>query len=173
MEDSHLSAFIEQSLQSSKDTISCGKELLPQVFFFARERGAPALFPVFGMDNLFQSIEGKRKLRPFVKAVWAQAAAGKPYMELIAVLLLMDTWIEDVTPQEFEDMKRNGRRLPFSPKPGMAEAVFVQISMADREIHYKWPYVRGDEGVVFASKPKINDVPPSAPKAMVMGLWPL
>lgn len=169
--DSWVSAIIDSSLQTAKNFVCSGQEVVPQVFLVAREDGDPAVFPVIGVEKFFDSKESKRKLRPFVKLLWDSIALNSAF-KLLAVVVVSDAWVEYVSVPEFEKIMERGRDRPFSPKPGMAEALVVQVSLAEAELQYKWPYVRGEKEVVFAAEPSIEKAP-DGPKALVMGLWPL
>jgi hypothetical protein len=87
--------------------------------------------------------------------------------------MLSDAWVENVSMEEFEKMMRNGRKVPFAPQSGMtAEALMIQVSVADGEFLYEWPYARGEDEIIFAAEPKVAKSP-DGPKALLMGMWPL
>lgn len=155
-----------------KQQIRDGEEIMPQVFLFGRDNGETAMFPLVGVEAFFASKDSKRLLRPVVKKIWEKVKIDKPNCELVAVFLLSDTWVETVATEEWEKMGRQ-RSAPFEPKPGMAEALLVQVSLSDSDVCYQWPYVRGENDVVFTAKPRnmrsLND----GTKALLMGLWPL
>lgn len=63
--------------------------------------------------------------------------------------------VEKPVGEELERMLRTGQRdAPFTPKPGMDEALVVQISLADGDWTYQWPYVRGEKEIVFTAEPQ-------------------
>lgn len=170
--DSLVSAFVDSTLKGMQKLVRKDEEVAPQVILFAREQEGTAIIPLIGVAEFFQSKEGKRKLRFVVKNAWQSISADKPGLKLIAVLMLSDAWVENVSLEEFAKIMRQGRDSPFAPKPGMSEALMIQVSLADQEIQYEWPYVRGKDGVVFAKEPRIEKSP-DGPKALLMGMWPL
>lgn len=170
--DPFVSAFVESTLKGMQDLIRKGDEVCPQVFLFAREGAAPAILPLLGLTELFQSKEGKRRLPGVIKNAWKGISASKPALKLVAVLMLSDAWVEVVSNEQFDRLMRNGRDSPFAPKPEMAESLVIIVYLADQEFQYQWPYVRGREGVVFAAEATVEKTP-DGPKALLMGLWPL
>jgi hypothetical protein len=173
--DPFVSHIVRSSMQTMKGFVEQGIEPVPQIWFLATEGDGHAVLPVLGFENLFGSVEGKRKIRPMLKTVWPKIASGKPNLKLVAVLMLSDVWVEHPPIEEFERIRKQGRATPFAPKPRMEEAVFAQVSFATEEIHYEWPYVRSDDGIVFAPESNIemNVAPTDASGSRMMGLWPL
>lgn len=170
--DPLVSQMIDTDLKFAKSIILEGKEFLPQLTFVARENGDPAIFPVMGLADLFGSVEGKRKLPQVVKNLWRKISSEKAGLELLAVLVGSDAWVEYPSDEEFQKMLLYGREKPFAAKPGMAESIVVMVYLADAEWQYHWPYVRGEKEVVFTSAPK-GQRSPQGPRAFLMGLWPL
>ncbi len=170
--DPLVSQFIDHDLNLAKSVILEGKEFLLQLTFVARENGAPAIFPVMGLGNMMGSPEEKRKMRLAVKNLWKKVSSEKAGLELLAVLLTSDAWVEHPSDEEFEKMMHQGRDKPFTPKPGMAESIVEMVYLDDSEWQYHWPYVRGEGGVVFTPAPK-GQRSPRDPRAFLMDLWPL
>lgn len=161
--DPFVQGVVDNSFKVSKDLLRKGQEVLPQIFLLAREHGDRAVLPLVGITEFFQSKEMKRFVRPMVKSVWHKIALEKPLMVLTAVVMISDAWVESMATEEWEKMGR---------KPGMAEALIVQVSLKDKEIAYQWPYVRGDREVVFIAEPTTMTYT-EGPRALLMGLWPL
>lgn len=169
--DPFVQGVVDNSFKVSKDLLRKGQEVLPQIFLLAREHGDRAVLPLMGITEFFQSKEMKRFVRPMVKSVWHKIALEKPWMVLTAVVMISDAWVESMATEEWEKMGRK-RKAPFESKPGMAEALLVQVSLKDKEIAYQWPYVRGDREVVFIAEPTTMTYT-EGPRALLMGLWPL
>jgi hypothetical protein len=169
--DPFIRGVVDNSFEVSKDLVRKGEEVCPQIFLLAREHGGHAVLPLIGIEQFFESKELKKFLRPMIKNVWAKIALEKPWLVLTAVVMISDAWVESVAIQEWEKMGRK-RKAPFEAKPGMAEALLVQVSLKDKEIAYQWPYVRGDGEVVFIAEP-ITMTYTEGPRALLMGLWPL
>lgn len=170
--DPFVSAFIDSTMKGMQKLVLSGDEVAPQVILFARENGEPAILPILGVGVFFASKEGKRQLRAVVRKAWESISSTKPGLKLSAVLMLSDAWVENVSNEEFEKLVRNGRDTPFAPQPGMAEALMIQASLADKDIQYQWPYVRGDGEIVFAREPAVERSP-DGPRALLMRMWPL
>jgi hypothetical protein len=160
--DPFIAGVVDNSFKVSKDLVRQGKEVCPQIFLLGREQGGHAVLPLVGVE---------RFLRPMIKSVWAKIALEKPMLTLKAVVMISDAWVESMPTEEWEKMGRK-RSAPFAHKPGMAEALLVQVSLKDKEIAYQWPYVRGDGEVVFMGEPKAMTYT-EGPRALLMGLWPL
>jgi hypothetical protein len=169
--DPFIQGVVDNSFKVSKDLVRKGEAVSPQVFLLAREHGSHAVLPLIGVEQFFESKEMKRFLRPMIKNVWAKIALEKPWLVLTAVVMISDAWVESIPILEWEKMGRK-RKAPFVEKPGMAEALLVQVSLKDKEIAYQWPYVRGEREVVFMGE-SMAMMYTEGPKALLMGLWPL
>lgn len=170
--DPFVTHFIDSSFQTMQTVIRSGDEVVPQVLLFARGNGEKALFPLIGIERYFQSKESKRLIRLIVQKAWNESSYSKPHLGLVAVFMLSDVWVEKPPLDEVLDMIRNGRKTPFTPKPGMEETLLIQVSLADREMQCHWPYFRADDGIFFAPKPTIELIPDDSPTALLMRLWP-
>lgn len=170
--DPLVSAFVDSTLKGMQKLVLQGEEVAPQVILFARENEKTTIIPLVGVSVFFESKEGKRRLRGLVKDVWNGISSNQPALKLLAVCMLSDAWVENVSIGEFEKLMRQGRDNEFAPKPSMAEALVIQVSLADGEFQYQWPYVRGKDEIVFAAEPTIVKSP-DGPKALLMGMWPL
>jgi hypothetical protein len=171
--DPWVTSSMDNILQGMQALVQNGKEVVPQIILLAYENGARAIVPLVGVAHFFESKESQRQLHAIVKKSWQQISAQRPALRLVAVLLLSDAWVEEVSDKEFETIMRQGRQVPFAPKPGMAEALIVQVSLAEVEVVQEWCYVRGDKEVVFADKPRNSLNSESGPMALLMGMWPL
>lgn len=174
--DTALTTMVDSFFKSMKETISKGEEVEPNIWFFGREHGQPVLMPVVGISIFFQSKEAKRHLPPFIKQLWTRIAADKKFCNLVAVVMLSDAWTETHQLEEGLELIRSGRYVPLTDKPGMSEALLVQVSMADGERSTYWPYVRGGavgKEVVFAREPIVLDTLRDSEKGMLQDLWPL
>lgn len=179
MEKAEIDPFVARMVSSTMNTmrgiIEGGEEARPMIFCLAKEGDGPAVFPILGLTELFCSPEGKRGLKPVMKMMWAKIAMDKPSVKLVAVLMLSDIWVEKVSKEEGAKILRDGRAEPFRPKPGMGEEVYAQVSFADAEFQYHWPYVRSEGGVVFTPEAAIVVVKsdPNIQGTRLMGMWPL
>lgn len=169
--DPFVLSCVHTLLGTMKGTVEEGEEIVPQVILFARENEAPAILPVLGISEFFKSKQGKAQLKPLIKATWAKIMAGKPSLTLIAVIVLSDAWVEVIPIEEWEKMGRK-RSAPFEEKPGMAEALLVQVSLADGDVTYQWPYVRGEKEIVFAPESSSMERPRGS-SSLVADLWPI
>lgn len=174
--DAFVSAVVDSTMRTMKRLIEGHTEPVPQIWFLADERGGCAILPVIGLEELFGSIEGKRLIRSAVKSVWAKMSREKPMLKLVAVLLVMDTWVENLPIAEYERQVKAGTRRLLSDRPvGMGEAVVAQVSLLAEEAQHIWNYVRGQDGIVFAPEAKIEVTKsdPDTKGGRLMGLWPL
>lgn len=169
--DPFVLSCVNTLLGTMKGTVLKGEEIVPQVMMFGRENGVPAISPVLGIAEFFLSKEGKAKLKPVIKETWRRISADKPGLSLLAVMVLSDAWVETVSIEEWEKMGRK-RSAPFSEKPGMAEALLVQVSLAKGDITYQWPYVRGGKEIVFAPESTSMERPRGS-SSLVADLWPI
>jgi len=170
--DPFIAAFVESTFKGMQELVHKGEEVCPQVILFADEAGSQAIIPLIGVNQYFQSKEVKSLLRPVVKKAWEGISASRRGLKLQAVLMLTDTWVQVLSTDEWHKRVAAGHPS-LANKPGMGEALVIQISLADRDINCAWSYVRGKEEVVFADAPKrmvsLND----QSKGVLMGLWPL
>lgn len=171
--DAFVSGAALHSLEVAKGLVLAGDEVLPQVMFLAKNNGTSAVYPLVNVQIFFESKESKSRMRPFLKECWKKISYGKIGLKLLAVMVVNDMWVEETSFEEGMKMFREGRSTPFQVKPGMAEAIGVQLSLAEGDINYQWEYVRGENEIVFAASPTVSEWPKGAPLAMMMGLWPL
>lgn len=169
--DPLVSCCVDSFLKTAQSLVREGEEVVPQVMLVARENGNPVMIPLVGVVEFFRSKEGKIKLKGVVKNVWKGISSDKPALKLIAVLVLSDTFIESMPLAEWKKMGEK-RKTPFAPKPGMAEALMIVASLSDGDVLYQWPYVRGEQEVVFTVEPSVVKNPPGA-GGLCFGLWPL
>lgn len=172
--DPFVSAFVDSTIKGMRELVEKGEEVLPQVILFARNPdGAAAIFPLIGVGLFFQSKEGKRQLPGIVKKTWEKASSDHVELQLCAVVMVSDMWVESVSIPEFEELRKHGRKTEFEPKPGMGECLLVMVSVADKEFQYHWPYVRGDENVIFTDEPVVRISPQLSGSILMNKLWPL
>lgn len=172
--DAMVSSFADSILETMKGIVCSGTDVEPQIFLLGEESGDSAVIPLVGVSRFFESKESKRAIRPLIKGVWQQFSGAHKRVKLIAVLVFSDAWVEALPVEDGLKILRGGRRQEFQPKPGMGEALLVQVSLADSDIGYQWPYVRGEgKKVVFASERIEMKSEKDAPRALLMGLWPL
>lgn len=180
MEKAEIDSFVDGMTRSIMGTmqeiIVKGDEALPQIWFFSFDRSdqTPAVAPVIGLGHLFETDAGKSRLRPAVKHVWGQMSQQHPSLELLAVIIVSDAWVEHPSAKEFEKLRKHGRPAPFEPKPGMGEMVMAQVSFATKELIYTKAYERKDKGVVFAEKVVVEEsLKDVFEVSRAMGMWPL
>lgn len=164
---------VKSAMSSMQEIIVSGKEAVPQLWLLGHEKEKEIIMPLVGIERFFVNKEGKRLVRSVIKQSWEQLSAQHPDLKLKAVLNLSDSWIETVNDEEFEKIMRNGRSTPFTPKPGMGEAIVAVVAFADQELQYQWRYVRSDNEVIFGAEPKAHKNPEGPPRALFMGLWPI
>lgn len=169
--DPLVSSFVDSFLKTAQGLVQKGEEVVPQVMLVARENENPVIIPLVGASVFFESKDGKIKLKGVVKNAWKGISSDKPALKLIAVLVLSDVWIERIATAEWEKMGRK-RKMPFAPKPGMAEALMIVASLSDGDVLYQWPYVRGEQEVVFTAEPSVDKNWPGA-EGLLVGMWPL
>lgn len=171
--DPFVSAFVDSTLKGMQASVRKNEEICPQIILFAQKNEGRVIIPLIGVEKFFTSMEGKRHLRSVVRKSWNEILSSKPGLKLIAVVLVSDAWVEVHPLEEGLEIIRSGRYVPLSEKPGMAEAVIIQVGLADRDIIFQWPYVRSEESVVFAAEPRKMESPIGEVKALFGGMWPL
>lgn len=165
-------SVVDTFMKTMQGAIRGGEEAMPQIILIGREVDDPVIIPVLGFEALFGSKEGKRQIRPIIKKIWQNFSAQHSRCKLLAVIVFSDSWVEETSTAEWEKMGRKRDGSSLADKPGMGEAIIAQCSLADRDITYSWPYVRGEKEIVFAPAPTIMEGPSNS-RALLMGLWPL
>jgi hypothetical protein len=169
--DPFVVSCVNSFLGTMQGTVRSGVEVVPQVIMFGRENGAPAILPIVGISEFFESKQGKAKLKPLIKETWRQISADKPGLSLVAVIVLSDARTRTVSKKEWEKMGRKTNDQ-FFEKPGVSETLIVQVSLADGDIAYQWPYVRSGKEIVFAPASTRLERPRGS-SSLVADLWPL
>jgi hypothetical protein len=173
--DPFIMSFVNSSFKTMESFVREGTEIIPQIFFFARDKrdNGWGLMPVMGLEYLFQGDFPLNEMRGVFKKVWLQAVADKPFLSLVAVSVAADSYVEDVSDEEFERMLGKDMRGSFKDRPGVMEALFIQLSMADREFHFHWPYVKAGDDVVFCEKRSRSGAAATSDGTVFQGAWPL
>lgn len=140
-----VQGFLEQTFQTASEFVMKGIEVQPQIFLLADEKDHLDVIQLVGIGALFQSEELYVQLLPVIKRSWKEISSSKPELELLAVLMLSDTWMESVS-NAWEG--RTDQSL--ADKPGVMEALAIRVSMESESRSFNWPYVRGKQGAVFA-----------------------
>ena len=170
--DSTVKGLVDVGFGTMKDILLKGEEVLPLITYYALENGHPAIFPVAGLVELFSSDEVKRKLPGAIKTLWNRITSSKSGLKLVAVLMASDSWIENVSDEEAEKLVKEGRKVPFTPKPGEQEALVIQVTLEDQNLLFQLPYVKGGGEIVF--KEVIEKTESFAHRgARLSRLWPL
>lgn len=136
--EKRVEGYVETMFGTARGLVENGHEVYPQLFLFAMEGEDIAVLPIVNAAELFDSYEKKRLLPYIIKRVWEQMSATKPKLRLEAVVLSSDAWVEEPTSEEWKKMKKEGRISPFKAKPGMAEALVIQVSTSDRNLIFEW-----------------------------------
>lgn len=168
--DSFVLSCVHTLLGTMKGTVLSGEGIEPQVMMFGRENGAPAICPMLGVSEFFHSKKGKSLLKPIIKATWTKISGDRPGLQLLAVIVLSDARVQTVLTKEFESMGRDLKAL--FEKPGVTEALVVQVSLAEGDISYLWPYVRSGKDIVFAPESTTMERPRGS-SSLVADLWPI
>lgn len=158
-------------LKTMRGMVEVGEEIVPQVILLARENGAPAILPLLGITDLFESKQGKARLKPLIKATWAKISAGKPSLTLMAVIVLSDARTRTVSAEEWEKMGRK-TNAEFYEKAGGSETLVVQVCLSEGDVLYHWLYVRGGKEIVFAPESTQMERPRGS-SSLVADLWPI
>ncbi len=171
--DPFVKAFVDSTFKQMQKYVRTREEVAPQVFLFGREKdGGSAIIPLIGVSEFFRSKEEKYKLRPLVKKVWQEMSSSKPWLKLMAVVVLSDAWAGEISLEEWDKMGRDVNRA-LGPEPGRAEALMIMVSLCDGDVWYQWPYIRGKGDVVFTMEPRVFESKNGEAKGVLMGLWPL
>lgn len=172
--DEWLLSLIEFTFEKMKESVLKGEPVEPEIVFYAREGEKNCLCPVIGISNMFGSNDGKSRLRAALKMIWQQMSGAHPHLKLAAIVLGMDTWVETMPISESEEYLKTYRTGQLAGKPGMGEALTVQVSLADQEVVYQLEYVRDEKEIVFDTEviTLLND-PADKEKARLAFLWPL
>ncbi len=173
--DHFIMSFVNSSFGTMANFVREGTEIIPQIWFFARDKrdNGWALLPVVGLSHLFQGDTPLNDFRAVFKKVWLQAVSDKPFLTLAAVCVSADSYVQDVSDEEFQKMLGKDMRGDFQHRPGVMDALFIQLSFADRELHFHWPYVKGGKEVVFSEKRSRTGAAATSDGSLFQGLWPL
>ncbi len=163
-----VTSFVDITFQSLQEQIRRGEEICPQVFFFGRQDGEIVVVPVAGLQELWQSRESKRLLKPLVKSIWSKFISDKPTVQLSAVVVFSDSWVAKIGIEEWEKL---GRPL-VGQIPERSEALVFQISLADGDITIQWAYSRVGKEIIFAEAPIRLEGGKDEEKGNLAGLWP-
>ena len=170
--DSTVKGLVDVGFAHMKEILLKGDEVLPLLIYYALENGHDAIFPVGGLETLFTSDEWKKRLPAAIKALWNRITSSKPGLKLVAVLMQSDAWAETVSDEEWEKTMKEGRKAPFTPKPGEQEALVIQVTLEDLNLLFQLPYVKGGGEIVF--KEVIEKTESFSHRgARLSRLWPL
>lgn len=169
--DPFVLSCVNSLLATMRGTIEAAVEVVPQVILFARENGAPAILPIVGISEFFESKQGKAKLKPLIKETWRQISADKPGLSLVAVIVLSDARIRTVSKEEREKMGRK-TNAEFYEKAGASETLVVQVCLSEGDVLYHWLYVRAGKEIVFSPESTRMERPRGS-SSLVADLWPI
>lgn len=174
-----IDPFVQHGVDTSFKTMASfvrkGEHVVSQVILFARDSrdGRPAMIPLVGWQDMFPDGVDVDRLRSVVKKAWGNMKADKPWLGLTGVVMMSDAYAKDISDEEFEKVRGTGTGPNFSEKSGVFEALFVQLSLVDREVHYHWPYVRGEGEVVFRDRrTRVMSAVAASDGSLLGGLWP-
>lgn len=166
--DPFLKDIVQTGFDIAKSQFEEGKEVLQQVTLYAEGDDGGVVAPIMSTTDIFGSRNGIPVLPTLIQGVWGRLLCEKPSLQLVAISLLMDGWIGEVSREKLIKEMAEGSFVPLSQRPGSQEAILVQLTLPGEDRMFKWPYGRVGKEVIFAGEPEEANM-----KAVFPGLWPV
>lgn len=167
-----LQHFVDVGFRVAEDQFREGKEVCPQITLLAEDKEGMTIVPILSMVDVFGRKDSSRVVPGLIKYAWEGVRKERPHLKLLAITVMVDLWIKNMSVDDMKAQLTEGTFKRPSQSVGSTEAIIVQLTLEKEDILYQWPYVRGEEGVVFSSEPTLWNSEGS-PRSLFMGLWPL
>jgi len=160
-----LKQFVQVGFDVANSQFKERKEVLPQTTLLAENEEGTVIVPILCAMGL----SDKSILTTMIQGIWGKLLGEHPSLRLIAISVLVDTWIEKVPAGEVIKRVVEGSFVPPSQKPESVETILVQLTLPGEVLMFQWPYVRVGETVMFVGEPEEN----KEMTAVFPGLWPV
>lgn len=165
-----IAAYALILLQAAKDLLRQGKSIKPEGILFVRYDKTRSFQA--GLIPELWGINKKSSHKEIVQQAWEdlkiQSAGHDQPVTLIAVLLVMDTYIENLEDVEFTPEGK--RKQAFIPKHGQREAVCISVFEKHQQFTIQSEYTVMDNQYTFGPIEKIPTL--DSPGDRLRNLWP-